>query len=102
MWIRTQNRQRIVNTDQVIDIFVDKTGTKIMAETTRNRENGDFLTLGEYENRDTCLEILDVLMIVGDHDDVKWLQLPLGGDVESWLNDSHHMAEKLYIYKKGH
>lgn len=94
MWIRTQNRQRIVNSDHIVDIFIDRTGTKIFAETTL--DSRDFFVLGEYENRDTCLEILDVLMIVGGHNDVKWLQLPLGGDVESWLEDSHKMAEKLY------
>ena len=93
MWIRTQNKQRIINSDQIIDIFIDKTGKIIYAETTRD---GDFFILGEYPDRDTCLEILDVLMIVGSHDDVKWLQLPLGGETESWLVDSHRMAEKLY------
>lgn len=93
MWIRTQNKQRIINSDQIIDIFIDNTGKIIYAETTRD---GEFFVLGEYQDRDTCLEILDVLMIVGGHDDVKWLQLPLGGDVKSWLEDSHKMAEKLY------
>lgn len=93
MWIRTQNRQRIINSDQIIDIFIDKSGKIIYAEITRD---GYFLTLGEYQDRDTCLEILDVLMIVGSHDDVKWLQLPLGSETESWLEDSHKMAEKLY------
>ena len=93
MWIRTQNKQRLVNSDQIIDIFIDKTGTKIYANTLDDER---YITLGEYQDRDTCLEILDVLMIVGSHDNVKWLQLPLGGDVESWLEDSHKMAEKLY------
>lgn len=93
MWIRAQNKQRLINSDQIIDIFIDKTGKIIYAETTRD---GDFFTLGEYQDRDTCLEILDVLMIVGSHDKVKWLQLPLGGDVESWLEDSHKLAEQLY------
>ena len=93
MWIRTQNKQRIINSDQIIDIFVDKTGTKIMAETTRD---GDFFTLGEYKDRDTCLDILDVIMIVGAHEDVTFLQLPLGGDVKEWLEDSHRLADKIY------
>lgn len=44
MWIQTQNKQRIVNSDQIIDIFIDNTGKKILAETTRD---GDFFTLGE-------------------------------------------------------
>ena len=54
MWIQTQNKQRLVNSDQIIDIFIDKTGKIIYAETTRD---GDFFTLGEYQDRDTCLYV---------------------------------------------
>ena len=96
MWIRTQNKQRIINSDQIIDIFIDKTGKNIYAETITK---DSFFTLGEYQDRDTCLEILDVLMVVGSHDNVKWIQLPLGGDAESWLEDSHKMAEDIYNKK---
>ena len=96
MWIRTQNKQRIINSDQIVDIFISKTGTTIYAETTISALDNNLIVLGEYKNRDTCIEILDVLMIVGGFDKVTWIQLPLGGDVESWLDDSHRMAEKLY------
>ena len=96
MWIRTQNKQRIINSDQIIDIFIGRTGTKMVANTTCYDLDASEVVLGEYQDRDTCLEILDVLMIVGSHDDVKWLQLPLGGEAESWLEDCHKMAEKLY------
>ena len=81
MWIQTQNKQRIVNSDQIIDIFVDKTGTKIMAETTRD---GDFFTLGEYKDRDTCLKVLDKLLRVSIRG-YAWEEMPLGGDVDNWL-----------------
>lgn len=54
MWIRTQNKQRIINSDQIVDIFVDKTELKVMAST----RNGDVFTLGEYKDRDTCLIVL--------------------------------------------
>lgn len=84
MWIRTQNKQRIINSDQIIDIFVDKTGTKIMAETTRNRENGDFLTLGEYKDRDTCLKILELILTAIGRAKAPGITMPLGGDVENW------------------
>lgn len=96
MWIRTQNKQRIINSDQIIDIFVGRTGTKIVANTTCYDLDASEVILGEYKDKETCLEILDVLMIVGGHNDVTWLKLPLGGDAESWLEDSHKMAEKLY------
>lgn len=96
MWIRTQNKQRIVNSDKIIDIFVSKTGTKLIANTTCYDLDASEIVLGEYKDRDTCLDILEVLLIVGSHDNVKWLNLPLGGDVEKWLEDMHHTAEKLY------
>ncbi len=95
MWIRTQNKQRIINSDQIVNIFIDNTGKKLIADTIR-RQDEFGLVLGEYQDRDTCLEILDVLMIVGSHDDVTWLQIPPKDEVESWLEDSHKMAEKLY------
>lgn len=77
MWIVTQNKQRIVNSDQIIDIFIDKTGTKIMAETTRD---GDFFTLGEYRDRDTCLTVISQIL-----DNMRYtlckFEMPLGGNV---------------------
>lgn len=99
MWIRTQNKQRIINSDQIIDIFINKTGTKIYANTTvGHHEPGDTsqFILGEYKDRDTCLEVLEVILIVGGHKDVTWLQLPLGSDVEQWLEDIHRTAEIIY------
>lgn len=96
MWIRTQNKQRIINTDQIIDIFVGRTRTKIIANTTCYDLDASEVILGEYEDKETCLEILDVLMIVGSHDDIKWLQLPLGGEVNSWFEDIRKIVENLY------
>lgn len=93
MWIRTQNKQMLINSDQIVDIFINKVGDTIYAETTIDR---DFIRLGEYKDRDTCLEVLEVIMIVGGHKDVTYLQLPLGGDVEQWLEDIHRIAEKIY------
>ena len=93
MWIQTQNKQRIINSDQIIDIFVARTAPVIYANTTDDADN---IVLGEYKDKDTCIDILEVILIVGSHDDVTWLRLPLGGDAEKWLEDSHRMAEKLY------
>ena len=78
MWIRTQNRHRVINSDQIIDIFVDKTGTKIMAETTRD---GDFFTLGEYKDRDTSLKVLDDLFASHFTQGCTY-RMPLGGEIE--------------------
>lgn len=80
MWIRTQNKQMIINSDQVIDIFVDRTGTKVMAETTRD---GDFFTLGTYENRDTCLGIVEHILIAISKS-LPMTVIPFGGNVDEW------------------
>lgn len=95
MWIQTQNKQRIVNSDQIIDIFIDKSGTKIMAETTRD---GDFITLGEYKDRDACLDILEhVDMIIG-YGNMFTITMPFGGLIDEWKNGIIEMA-KGYIIK---
>ena len=94
MWIQTQNRQRIINSDHIIDIFVDKTGTKIMAETTRD---GDFFTLGEYKDRDTCMKILEALSLIGTN--IPLMTMPLGGEIETWLKDTADLAT-YYIAKE--
>lgn len=80
MWIRTQNKQRIINSDQIIDIFVARTAPVLYANTT---DDGDYVTLGEYKDKDTCLEVLSglVTLIGTKHPSCK---LPLGGDVDEW------------------
>lgn len=88
MWIQTQNKLRIINSDQVIDIFVDKSGTKIMAEITRD---GDFFTLGEYKDRDTCLGVLEHITI-GMGSKIPGIPMPLGGEVETWKEGIDKMA----------
>ena len=88
MWIQTQNKQRIINSDQIIDIFVDKTGTKVMAETTRD---GDFFTLGEYKDRDTCLRVLaSILVVIGSR--IPMITMPLGGEIDTWSKDIAELA----------
>lgn len=91
MWIRTQNKQRIINSNQIIDIFIDKTGTKLYAETTRD---GDFFELGCYKDRTTCLDILEHLFVsIGAG--IPSMAMPLGGDVGNWKRD---VAELSTIY----
>ena len=94
MWIQTQNKQRIINSDQIIDIFVDRTGTKIMAETTRD---GDFFNLGEYKDRDTCLDILEHIgTVIGSN--TLTITMPLGGAIDEWKNGIIEIAAH-YIIK---
>ena len=88
MWIRTQNKQRIINSDQIIDIFIDNTGKKILAETTRD---GDFFALGEYENREVSLSVLDSLLaIIGT--DAPAICLPFGGETTEWKKEIETVA----------
>jgi len=96
MWIQTQNKQKIINSDQIIDIFIDKTGTKIMAETTRD---GNFFTLlGEYPDRDTCMKILDHMSaIIGTTGKIAGIAMPLGGQIKEWCKCMGDLAQAFVI-----
>ena len=83
MWIRTQNKQRLVNSDQITDIFIDKTGTKIMAATNYLKEEITYITLGEYKDRDVCLKIIDTIHICMTAE-LSGMEMPLGGNIEDW------------------
>lgn len=89
MWIRTQNKQRIINSDQIIDIFIDKTGKIIYAETTRD---GDFFTLGEYQDRETCLLVLSTILECVTSEQVM-VKMPLGSEVDNWADFIKHRGE---------
>ena len=89
MWIQTQNKQRIINSDQIVDIFIDKTGTKIYAEVSI--DDRDFILLGEYENRDTCLKVLEHITI-GISSKLLGIPMPLGGEVETWAEGIDKIA----------
>lgn len=95
MWIQTQNKQRLINSDQIIDIFIDKTGKIIYAETTRD---GDFFTLGEYQDRDTCMKILNCMsVIIGITGKIPGIAIPLGGQVEEWCKFMDELAQAFVI-----
>lgn len=81
MWVMTQTKQRIINSGEIIDIFIDKTGTKIYAETTRD---GDFFELGTYENRDTCMKIVEHIFVMGFGMDLPLITMPYGGEIDKW------------------
>lgn len=83
MWIRTQNKHRVINSDQIIDIFIDRTGKLLIAEVPRATiDHGtSLITLGEYKDRDTCLKVLDDLFAT-HFPKVCTYRMPLGGEVE--------------------
>ena len=94
MWIQTQNRQRIVNSDQIIDIFISMSGTKICANTTVGHHepgNTSQFILGEYPDKDTCLKILERITI-GMGSKLPGLPMPLGGEVEAWTEGIDKLA----------
>lgn len=86
MWIRTQNKQRIINSDQIIDIFVGKSGTKIVANTTCYDLDASEVVLGEYKDRDTCIMVLNKLLKLSICR-YAWEEMPFDGDVKSWVKD---------------
>ncbi len=89
MWIQTQNKQRIVNSDQIIDIFVDKTGTKIVADSTK--DNDFVFTLGEYKDRKTCLAVLEHITI-GMGSNLPGIPMPLEEEIETWAEGIENVA----------
>lgn len=92
MWIQTQNKQRIINSDQIIDIFVARTAPVLYANTTDDADN---IVLGEYKDKDTCLEVLHgIALVIGTK--LPSCEIPLGGDVESW-KDNVREIYTLYV-----
>ena len=89
MWIQTQSRQQIINSDRIINIFIDKSGTKIMANTTR--EDAFSFVLGEYKDRATCLKVLEHLGI-GIGCIIPGIPMPLGGEVDTWAEGIDKIA----------
>lgn len=95
MWIQTQNKQRIINSDHIIDIYINKTGTSIYANTIDPEE---FKLLGEYQDRDTCMKILEALSLIGTN--IPTINMPLGSEVETWLKDIVADLGTYYIAKE--
>lgn len=97
MWIRTQNKQRIINSDQIIDIFVDRRGTKIMAETA---SGGDIFVIGEYEDRETSLKVLETLALCIGTPTLPGIDMYLGNgaDGDMWIKVYTQIAESHQAY----
>ena len=94
MWIQTQNKQRLINSDQIIDIFISKTGTSIFAETAKE----DVLPLGEYKDRDTCMTILSHMsVIIGITGKIPGIAMPLGEQIEEWSKCMEDLAQAFVI-----
>ena len=81
MWIQTQDRQKIVNSDHIISIYIraSRTTVNIYADLAKDRE-ATYVILGEYKDRDTCLKVLDGI-ILGLESMVSVYVMPLGGEV---------------------
>ena len=95
MWIQTQNKQRIINSDHVIDIFISNTGTRIIATITCNGPDAPGVVLGEYKDRDTCLKVLEHIS-VGFGSKLPGIPMPFGEDVETWADGIDKVAA-IYI-----
>ena len=98
MWIQTQNKQRIINSDQIIDIFIGRTGTKIVANTTCYDLDASEVVLGEYQDRDTCMTILEHMsIIIGITGKIPGITIPLGGEVEEWCKFMEDLGQAFVI-----
>ena len=97
MWIQTQNKQRLVNSDQVTDIFINNTGTSIIAHVSMPNDT-IMIYLGEYENRDTCMKILEHMsIIIGITGKIPGIAMPLGGEVEEWCKFMEDLGQAFVI-----
>ena len=91
MWIQIQNKQRIINSDQIVDIFIDNTGKNLIADTII-RQNNFGLILGEYQDRDTCLFVLSAILECITSEQVI-VKMPLGSEVDNWVDFIKHRGE---------
>lgn len=91
MWIITQNKKALINSDNIIMIFVTGGGDNIIkARVNATSQCVENITLGEYKDRETCLEILEHLL-VGDSD-VTSITMPLNEEVDWWLKEVEYLA----------
>lgn len=99
MWITTQNKKVLVNSDNIIMIFPTGGGDNIIKARITNaiEKCTENITLGEYKDRETCLKILEHLsLVVGS--DIPAITMPLNDEVEKWLTDVAALAT-YYIAK---
>jgi hypothetical protein len=98
MWITTQSKKVLINSDNIIMIFATGGGdniikARIVNATEKCIEN---ITLGEYKDKDTCLKILEHLsLVVGS--DIPAITMPLNDEVEKWLKDVEDIATACII-----
>ena len=96
MWITTQNKRMLINSEQIIDIYTNVPGTTIFAETNAmiNGVN-KIIPLGEYKDKEIGLKILEHLsLVVGS--DIPAITMPLNEEVDEWLEGVVKLAT-IYI-----
>ena len=97
MWITTQNKKVLINSDNIIMIFVTGGGDNIIKARIANATEKciENITLGEYEDKETCLKILENLsLVVGCN--IPAITMPLIEEVDEWLKDVDKLAT-IYI-----
>lgn len=98
MWITTQSKRMLINSEQIIDIYTNVSGTTIFAETNAMINGANkIIPLGEYKERETCLKILEHLSLVAGSDSPA-ITMPLNDEVEKWLKEVVDIATA-YIIK---
>lgn len=87
MWITTQSKKVLINSDNIIMIFLTGGGDNIIKARIENATEKctENITLGEYEDRETCLEILEHLSLVIGGNDISSISMPLNEELDEWL-----------------
>ena len=97
MWIRSQAKRTIVNSNNVNVIFVSTKEPVIKARIVSiNSDEQEYIELGTYQDKETCLKVIDMVSIViGTNMPV--MEMPLKDDVDTWIGEISKLAE-IYVY----
>ena len=88
MLILDQTKQIAINLNNVAYLYIERKTFSIKAALNRTGEDGNIqkITLGTYMSFENCRMVLEELM--SRSDEYVWTDMPLGGDVQKWLDDN--------------
>lgn len=95
MWIRTQTNAKILNTDNIVGIFIDAVPCQIKAYIANSSEGDSVMLLASYNSMEDCKEVFDAIMLTITNPKFNYICLPLGSDVKGWINDLEKLLLKM-------
>ena len=95
MWIRTQTSTKILNTDNIVGIYIDISTSQIKAYIANSSEGDSVMLLASYNTIEDCKEVFDAIMLTITNPKFNYICLPLGSDVKDWINDLEKLLLKM-------